>query len=143
MKIRDKHIESVAAVVRLRSMRDQIGRWCGRAEGAPGGDKFTEAAHQIEEKLNEIEKRLVSVETPGERGQMARPHPQLADALVALNSVVSSADSVPTRQSYQVFDSVSGRIDHELAKLQDVLDEDVPELARLIHRLDLPTITAP
>ena len=141
-KIRDKHVETVAAVVRLRSMRDQIGRWRGRAEAAPNGDEFIGAAHQSEDRLDGIEKRLVPVETPGERGQMAGPHPRLADALVALVSVVSSADAVPTRQSYEVFESVSGRIDHELDELQDVIDTDVSELAKLIRKLDLPAVAA-
>ena len=68
------------------------------------------------------------------------PPTRLTDKLVSLHAVVSSADWVPTSQSYQVFDLISRDIDTQIASFNGLLKSDLQEFTELISELDIPGI---
>ena len=94
------------------------------------------------EKLDAIESRLVANWQTTERGQFGTPLPKLAEALASLVSLVESADSAPTKNSYAVFDHLSGRIAHEIEALRDVLDQDVAAFVGLLREVGIPYLHA-
>jgi hypothetical protein len=135
--IRDKLSAAHDSVTRLRAIREQVKGWESRAEGRSGAEPVLEAAQGIDEKLGAIEDALFS---PG--GQTRATLTKLNGKIASLSAVVSSADWVPTQQSYGVLNDVSGRIDAQTDALQAVIDNDVPAFVALIHELEIPTVVA-
>ena len=133
--IRDRISETHDSVSRLRSIREQVSGWKARAEGRSGAEPVLEAAAQIDDKLGAVEDELFN-----SGGATRATATKLNGKLAALTAVVSSADWVPTQQSYGVFEDVSERVDAQVEVLQSVIDDDVPAFIALIHELEIPTI---
>ena len=138
LRIRDRLSETNDAINQLRRVRRQVREWIDRAGEVPGGGEVETAGGAVVERLDDIESRLVSTWRTTERGQMGTPLPKLAEALATLVSVVESADSAPTRSSYEVFDLLSGRIGREIEALRGVIDRDVAMFVGLVRDAGIP-----
>ena len=114
--------------------------WTGHADGLPRAVEVEAAGDAIVERLDDVEGRLVSTWQTTERGQMGTPLPKLAEALATLVSVVESADSAPTRSSYEVFDLLSGRIGREIEMLDGVIERDVVAFVDLVREAGVPYV---
>ena len=75
-----------------------------------------------------------------ERGQLGTPLPKLAEALATLVSVVESADSAPTKSSYEVFEHLSTRVAGEIEPLREIIDRDIPAFVALVRESGVPDI---
>ncbi|MDP6107502.1 MAG: hypothetical protein QGI33_03590, partial [Candidatus Brocadiia bacterium] len=53
---------------------------------------------------------------------------------------VESADAVPTRNSYEVFDHLSARIAEHVETVRRVIDQDLAAFTDLIHELEIPPV---
>ena len=53
---------------------------------------------------------------------------------------VMNADGVPTRQSYEVFSDLSGKVDEQIERLQTILDTDLDAFTTVVHELGIPVI---
>jgi photosystem II stability/assembly factor-like uncharacterized protein len=125
IKVRDRLSEVTDAVNELRKARGQV----EEAEKAAAGRADVQAAAgKVKDKLLAIEGTLTRLMGPS---PMQVPPKTLNIRLAALTSVVQSADDVPTRQSYEVFDSLSARVATELAQLKEVLGRDVPDVLKM------------
>jgi hypothetical protein len=125
VKIRDRLSEVTDAVNELRKARGQV----EEAETAAAGRAEVQAAAaRVKEKLLAIEGILTRL--PGS-SSMQVPPKTLNIRLAALTSVVQSADEVPTRQSYEVFDSLSARVAIELTQLKEVTSREVPNFLKM------------
>ena len=138
LRIRDRLSETNDAINQLRRVRRQVREWIDRAGEVPGGGEVETAGGAVVERLDDIESRLVSTWRTTERGQMGTPLPKLAEALATLVSVVESADSAPTRSSYEVFGLLSGRIGREIEALRGVIDRDVAMFVGLVRDAGIP-----
>ena len=56
--------------------------------------------------------------------------------------VVNSADWRPTRQSCEVFDDLSARLDRLSRDLQKVVDKDLRDFTGLLEELKIPAVGA-
>ena len=121
-------------------MRRQVREWLDRADGTSGADEAGGAGRAIVEQLDGLESRLVATWQTTERGQMGTPLPKLAEALATLVSVAESADSAPTKSSYEVFDHLSTRVAREIEPLREVIDRDVPAFVALVREAGVPDI---
>ena len=139
LNIRGKISETHEAVNRLRGVRVQVEEWERRTAGGPAGERMSEAAAEIGEKLAAIEGELVMVRPSAGARMSAR----LNSMLAGLAKVVGRADAGPTQQANVVFGEVSGQIDAQLGSLQEVIDEDVSKFSNLIAELEIPPITIP
>ncbi len=137
LRLRDRISETNDAIVELRQVRRQVREWVDRADGTPEAD---EGGRTVVERLDDLESRLVATWQTTERGQLGTPLPKLAEALATLVSVVESADSAPTKSSYEVFDHLSGRIAREFESLREVIDRDVPAFVSLVRKAGIPDI---
>ena len=140
LRLRDRISETNDAIVELRRVRRQVREWLDRADGTSGADGVVEDGRGIVERLDDIESRLVATWQTTERGQMGTPLPKLAEALATLVSVVESADSAPTKSSYEVFDHLSARVAREIEPLREVIDRDVPAFVALVREAGVPDI---
>ena len=65
---------------------------------------------------------------------------RLNNDLVALSGVVGSADSAPTKQSYEVFDTLSKSVDEQLAKWKTIVSTDVAAYNNLVKQQEVPAL---
>ncbi len=139
--IRDKVSESSDAVGTVRGVIGQVGQWTVRPAGGAGMEVVVEAAERLRGKLSAVEDELlvgsVSSDTPMRGAFYARG---LRSRLASLGDTVGMADSAPTRQSYQVFDDLSSRIDRQLDDLQSILEDDVEAFNSIVRELDLSPV---
>jgi photosystem II stability/assembly factor-like uncharacterized protein len=138
LRLREKLSETHDAINSLRRVRRQVREW--QLRGKAAGEMLAESGDAIVGKLGDIEDRLIPTWSTSERGQMGRPLPKLIDALTTLTAVVASADAVPTRNSYAVFDVLTERIAEQTDELARIIDEDVPAFIEQVHELGVPSI---
>ena len=139
IKVRDKLSETHDAINELRSIKRQVDEWVHRATGHSSEQVISEAAAPLNEKLSAIEGELVQVAYTGP-GDRLNLQTKLNRRLAELTAVVASADFAPTKQTFDVFDDFSGRIDPQIRLLKELEDGDVSRFANLVHELDLPPI---
>ncbi len=132
VEIRDKLSEAHGAVNRLRDLRRQLQEWERRLEGSASAAGFKAAAAGVNEKLAEVEEELIQTRVRVWRENIAYPV-KLNARLAALAGVVGSAEAGPTRQSYQVFEVLAGRVDEARRRLEEVERSDVAGLNRMIE----------
>ena len=139
LRIQAKIVETNAAVNRLRNLRSQVDELTARANGNDSWNAIVQAADRVRDKLPPIEEELINTKSVKGSDQI-NAGTRLNVKLAELTSVVSSADAAPTKQSYDVFEDLSGRIDTQIGRLQEVIDTDVRELIDLAHELEIPPI---
>ena len=139
IKIRDKLSETHDSIRRLRSIRQQVEEWVQRAQGHSSAETVSTSAAALKKKLSAIEDELIQVDFKGSRDRLHLPV-KLNSRLAELPAVVSSADFAPPRQTYDVFDDFSERIDRQLQGLQSVIEEDVSKFESLVHEMGIPAI---
>ena len=145
LNIRDRISEANGAVIRIRSVRRQVERYTGRAEGHSGAERLKQAADVLTNSLAAVEGELLlgpgsvpGKEKPSRGSFYARG---LVSRLGPLSDTVAMADGVPTRQSYEVFSDLSGKVDEQTERLQVILDTDLDAFTTVVHELDIPAIT--
>jgi photosystem II stability/assembly factor-like uncharacterized protein len=139
IKIRDKVSETHDSIERLRSIKQQVREWVQRAEGHSSLEVVSDAAADLEVKLSLIEAELIQVDYKGARERLHLPV-KLNAKLAELSEVVSSADFPPPKQTYDVFDDFSGKIDKQLRQLQDIVKKDVSSFENLVNEIGIPAI---
>ena len=90
--------------------------------------------------MTAVEMELVQTEAKSATDRL-RLKSRLNAKLIALLSVVSSADAAPTKQTYEVFAHLAGRVDEQLGLLYHLYAEDVPELNELVTDAGLPPVS--
>ncbi|HEY8292444.1 MAG TPA: glycosyl hydrolase, partial [Thermomicrobiales bacterium] len=140
LQIRDKLSETNDAIMQIRELRAQADGWEQRAQGRAGGEAIIEAAKRLKEALSGVEEELVQTRWKSSRDALTAPS-KLNVKLGTLLGVVTGADSAPTTQSYEVFASVSERLDQQLERLDTVFGREVPRFNALVREQDLPALT--
>jgi hypothetical protein len=139
LKIQEKMAETNRGINRLRNIRAQMDELTKRASGNDSWKAISEKTKHVKDMLPDIEEALINTKSIKGSDQI-NAGTRLNVKLAELTSVVSSADSAPTEQSYEVFEDLSGRINLQLGRLQKVIDTDVNELIDLAHELEIPPI---
>ena len=139
LRIHGKMSELNNGINKLRYVRDQVDEWSARAAGNEDWKGIPETAAKIKGKLEPIENTLVSVRSV-KGSDLINLGARLNVKLAELTSVVASADAGPTKQSFDVLADLSGRIDTQLASLQEVVDTDLQALIALVHELEVPPV---
>jgi len=139
LKIRDKVTETDDAIIQIRDVRDQVNAENKRLKNDPREKAIEDAGQALDKKMTEVEEQLI--QTKAKSGQDVLNFPvRLNNHLVALDGVVGSADSAPTKQSYEVFDMLSTAVDEQLAKWKAIVSTDVAAYNNLIKQQEVPAI---
>jgi photosystem II stability/assembly factor-like uncharacterized protein len=128
LQIRDKVSLANDAVIRIRSVRDQVADRLKQWAATQKDKKVSRVAvlgDAIAAKLTVIEGEIYQYRNRSSQDPLNYPI-KLNNKLAALQGVVEGGDGRPTEQSYTVFKELSGRLDAELAKLDAVLKTDLP-----------------
>jgi hypothetical protein len=139
MQIRDTLSATHDAVLRLRDVRSQVEGWASRMKGQAAGAEIHAAARALVQRLTAIEEELVQTKAKGESDRLNYPG-RLNVKLVHLAAVVGSADWVPPRQTYEVFEHLSAEIDAQLGELSRVIGMDVTAFSGLVQEAGMPVV---
>ncbi|MEW6455232.1 MAG: glycosyl hydrolase [Acidobacteriota bacterium] len=139
IKIRDKVSEAHEAVNQIRDIRKQLNDLIKRLKESASEKTLVESANVIIKKLSAIEEEIIQVKI--ESSQDALNYPiQLNAKLASLAGVVASADTKPTKQSYEVFDDLSSKLNAQLSKLKEVIDTDLAAFNQKLREQQIPSI---
>jgi hypothetical protein len=139
IRIRDKVSETHRAVAEIRSIRQQADTWVERAQGRPDAAALADAAAALRARLSAVEEELLQVKARARQDLLNFPI-KLNNKLVLLGNVVASALHRPTRQSYEVYDDLAGRVDAQLGRLREIVATDVAEFAVRVREAGLPAM---
>lgn len=123
------------AVLRIRHVKSQIEDRSGKIKDAA----FGPAAKALSERLTTIEGEIYQYRNRSGQDPLNFPI-RLNNKLAALQGTVESGDFKPTAQAYAVFKELSGRLDKEIARLDQALETDLPPLNARLAAEQLPAI---
>ncbi len=126
-QISQKVTEANEAVLRIRSLKDQIADRLGKTTD----QKITTAGRSLTDKLTAIEGEIYQYRNRSSQDPLNFPI-RLNNKLAALQGVVESGDNRPTDQAYAVFKDLSGRLAAQVAALDALVTSDLPPLNRAL-----------
>jgi hypothetical protein len=140
LRIRDRLTETHQSINSIRDMRRQIEEWERRTQGQKEYERIAEAGKALKEKLSAIEEELIQVKAKVRQDTLNHAA-KLNVKLAGLTGVVASADAAPTKQTYELFEDLSTRIQLQLQRLQELIDTDVKAFNTLIREADMLAVT--
>ncbi len=139
LKIRDKVTETDDTIIQIRDLREQIHTINKRLKSDARAKAIADAGKTLDTEMTEVEEALI--QTKAKSGQDVLNFPvRLNNHLVALSGVVGSADSAPTKQSYEVFDMLSKAVDEQLAKWKAIVSTAVAAYNNLVKQQEVPAL---
>jgi hypothetical protein len=131
-EIRNKVTEANAAVIQIRSIRDQVNK---ALEKVPPKKKaeIQSIADSLLKPIAVVEEEVYNTKLRSGQDPLNFPI-RLNNKIAALQGVVESSDSKPTDQTYVVFKELSGKLDAQIQKLQQSLKTDLPRLNAALKR---------
>lgn len=99
----------------------------------------TEEVAQRLEALKKVEEEIIQVKIKSSQDALNYPI-KLNDKIATLSGVVSSADTRPTKQSYDVFTELSGKLDTQLAKFKQLIEKNLVGFNSLVKSLEIPAV---
>jgi hypothetical protein len=136
---RDKLTATHRGIKQIRDVRDQLTALGKRLKPRKDAADILAAAQALEKKLTAIEEALH--QTKARSGQDLLNYPiRLNNRLASLAGTVSAGDYRPTDQALELGAELTKQIDGELARLRQVLDEDVARLNELLAKKKVPGV---
>jgi hypothetical protein len=133
VQVRDATSTSNEAVIRIRSLKQQITERVERAKEPRAG----QVAAALMDSLSAVERELYQVRNQSPKDKIAFPI-KLNNRLSGLLGIVERGDAPPTEGQYRVFRELSEALALQLARLDRVVREDLVRFNELLaeHRLD-------
>jgi len=132
MKIRNKVSETHETILRIRDLREQAEGWAKRSSNQAVKD----AAKALKDELTAIESELVQVKSADPRSFPSKLNSRLA----VMSGFVESADSAPPQQFHELYADLAARIDAQLARLKQLIAEDVAAFNKVAHESKVEAI---
>jgi photosystem II stability/assembly factor-like uncharacterized protein len=136
IQIRDKLSETNEALLRLRSIRQQVEEWGKRADDRKA---VAEAAQGLKEKLSAVEEELIQTRAKT-RSDFLRYPAKLNAKIRALASVPASVLGTPTQQSYDVFQDLSARLNVQVKQLEGLIATEVAAFNEIVRQAGVPAV---
>jgi hypothetical protein len=140
LRIRDKVTETHNAIIQIRDVLKQVDDLLKRVAGQPSFKVINDAATTLKKNLIGVEESLYQTKNQSSQDPLNYPI-RLNNKLAALAGVVDSADAAPTDQSYAVYDEIVVQTDGQLAKLAQIIKNDLPAFNQLVRDQNIPAIT--
>ncbi|MEK6754943.1 MAG: glycosyl hydrolase [Bacteroidota bacterium] len=139
IKIRDKVSEAHDAVNTIQDITKQLDDLTRKLKDHPKEKVVSEAAKSFKQKLTAVEEEIIQVKIKSSQDALNYPI-ELNNKLAGLASGVASSDSKPTKQSYEVFNELSSKLNDQLTKLKTVMESDFPAFIKLVKEQDVPAV---
>jgi hypothetical protein len=135
VRIRDRVTDANEAVLRMRSIKDQIGDRLEESDNA----ELQSLSESVTDRLSGVEGEIYQVQNQSNQDPLNYPI-KLNNKIAALQNLVEGAESRPTDQSYEVFDTLSDALETELEQMRLIIQQDLPRLNELLRELGLEPI---
>jgi photosystem II stability/assembly factor-like uncharacterized protein len=135
IQIRDRVTEANEAVLRIRSIEGQIEERLEQSDDA----QLQSLAGTARERMDEVEGEIYQVQNRSNQDPLNYPI-KLNNKIAALQNLVEGAESRPTDQSYEVFETLSGQLDAELRQMDLIIQQEIARLNELLRELGLEPI---
>ena len=139
VQVREANADLHRAVNQIRELRSGIKALRARLENDPRLRLLLDQAETLDRKMTPVEEGLIQVNMKGSEANLAFPN-MLNEQLDSFSASVQAGDSTPTRQQYEVFRMLRGRLDQQLASWRQILASDLPALNESIRKSDLPVL---
>jgi photosystem II stability/assembly factor-like uncharacterized protein len=126
-QINDKVTAANEAVLRIRSVKDQIVQRLSKATDT----KIKSAGQLLADKLTAVEGEIYQYRNRSSQDPLNYPI-RLNNKLAALQGIVEIGDCKPTDQSYAVFEELSARLARQLTELESLAKVDLAAFNRLL-----------
>jgi hypothetical protein len=93
----------------------------------------------VTDRLSGVEGEVYQVQNRSNQDPLNYPI-KLNNKIAALQNLVEGAESRPTDQSYEVFDTLSDALETELEQMRLIIQQDLPRLNELLRELGLEPI---
>ena len=140
MQVNDRISQLHQAVNEIREIKAEVKNLHSKF----GSDERLKAAFaagdDLDKKMSDVEQQLVQVNMKGSEGNLAFPN-MLNERFDSFSHVIEAADTEPTKQQLEVFQMLSGKLDEQLKRWEQIKADDVPKVSSLIKQLDLPALS--
>jgi photosystem II stability/assembly factor-like uncharacterized protein len=138
-QIRDRVSEANNAVRTVRNVRFQAEDRTKQIAGKPQAAELKQAVDQLMSELTAPEESIYQVKNQSSQDPLNYPI-KLNNKIAALTGVVASTEAKPTKQSVEVFNTLSGALEVELRKVKTSLDTTLPKVNAILRAAGLPII---
>jgi hypothetical protein len=138
MRIRDRESAANGAVIRIRSLRQELGKRLDQANDV----ELTKTARPFFDQLTAIEGEIYQIRNQSSKDKIAFPI-KVNDRLTGLRSSLEQGDGRPPAAYEKVFRELSRELEVYLARLAELLRNELPRLNRLIEKRGLEPVRAP
>jgi len=138
-KIRNKLNEMHSAILDIRNARAQMDDMVKHIKDQPEDKAVADAAKALNAKLSAVEEALYQVKNRSSQDPLNYPI-RVNNKLAALAGVVGEADAGPTDQCYTIYDELAAEADAQLAKLRQVMGEDLAAFNKLVREKNIPAV---
>ncbi|MFV8331780.1 glycosyl hydrolase [Flavobacterium sp. GSP14] len=138
-KVNKKVNEAHIAINQLRKIRTQINGYMATVKDTVAVNQMKKMTKSTLENLDKIESSLMQPKAKAPQDVLAYPI-QLNDKMAGLGSNISSSESKPTRNAYVVYEDLAVKIDSEIKKIKDIVDNDVKDFNAFVMKQQIPAI---
>ena len=139
VRVRDRLSEANRAVVRIRDLKTQLDQVTQRAAGQSGEQAIRAQADTLRRRLSAVEEEIYQVRNRSSQDPLNYPI-KLNNRIAALAGVAASADARPTDQAVEVFGILSGLLQAQLDRLEQIVQTDVPAFNQLVRDSNVPAL---
>ncbi|MGH9863380.1 MAG: glycosyl hydrolase, partial [Candidatus Acidiferrales bacterium] len=97
------------------------------------GKAVVDAAEDLMKKMAPVEEAIIQVKSKSRQDPLNYPI-MLNDKLTSLAGVIESADAAPTKQSYDVYDWLSQKLEAQLSSWKAIREQGLAALNDLIRK---------
>ncbi|GAA4309585.1 hypothetical protein GCM10023115_35490 [Pontixanthobacter gangjinensis] len=124
------------SIRKMRKVDAQLKDFQKQYKGKEGVETLLEKAEKLSEQLSEIENALYQTKNRSNQDPLNFPI-KLTNKLAHLNSLVGMDDFPPTTQDIEVKNMLTAKINTELNKFDELLENEIREFNRQFNELDL------
>ena len=135
IQIRDRVSEANEAVLRVRSIEAQIAERLEESDDA----ELASLAETAGERMDGVEGEVYQVQNQSNQDPLNYPI-KLNNKIAALQNLVEGAETRPTDQSFEVFETLSSQLQDELDQLDLIIQQDIARLNERLRELGLEPI---
>lgn len=139
LKINKKLSETHKAINKLRGIRNSYNSYSSSIKDTSLVRQLADLSKDMLGKLDKIESTLMQPKAVAPQDVLAFPV-MLNDKLAGLGSNVSSAQTKPNKNAYEVYDDLSKKIDEQIKLLDKISEVDVQKINDFIKNKGVPAI---
>ena len=137
MKVYESNSQLHTAVNQIREIHADLDRLEKRFGNDARLQPVVAAAKSLSNKMMGVEEGLIQVNMKGSEANLAFPN-ELNEKFDTFIRSVESADGAPTKQQYEVYNSLNGKLQELLASWHQVQSTDVQAFNSLIEKYQVP-----